>query len=563
MSERLVLDVNLWKYRKGKQLVVDDLYFLHEVDNLFLEAEEKLISSGISGTYYESISSKLDEIGYKYEELQKGIDNILNFIAEDMDESFYRNISNGCVDQICEIDMMSFETENTVRLTQGATIYSGEVCDYVNRKLKFNDFLGFVDPEEDEGALIDNPTYVEGFSSIFKDNYDLQKEELRKKGIDSYDKYMEMYVEDGMYDHKGYHPELNEKTRKLDMITCGIKPLVETGLGYDLVTKEKLSDEDAGEKFIYGLEKMTEISIIAGTCGSGSMLVTYIEYITSESLIEESNEQIDEFCTENGISDGANKVMQITSGIALSYLSGKFFNGLNSKLYSLSDDGIKMLDYSDEIIYTKKIVSDFDENDIMKIIESKDEILVKKILCEGTEEQIIMVKKYVELDDVGEVIWKNVDNINDMGNNINGFDDGTRNEGGSKTPSEIARSWQGTGKYPGIDDYVDVTVNKGTVLYRGEPNGTEYFTTLDAIEKADRNATNIFEGLQVEKNPIHGYRGEMQGYVFNEDIASAYGITNANPQFGKGGLPQYYVPNVQDLIDKGILTPVDSIKLTK
>ena len=105
---------------------------------------------------------------------------------------------------------------------------------------------------------------------------------------------------------------------------------------------------------------------------------------------------------------------------------------------------------------------------------------------------------------------------------------------GSKTPSEIARSWQGTGKYPGIDDYVDITVEKGTVLYRGEPNGTEYFTTLDAIEQSGRDATKLFEGLQVEKNPIHGYRGEMQGYIFNEDVASAYGITNANPQFGKG-----------------------------
>ena len=136
-------------------------------------------------------------------------------------------------------------------------------------------------------------------------------------------------------------------------------------------------------------------------------------------------------------------------------------------------------------------------------------------------------------------------------------------EGGRKTPSEIARSWQGKGKYPGIDDYVDITVKKGTVLYRGEPNGTEYFTTLDAIEQSGRDATKLFEGLQVEKNPKYGYRGEMQGYVFNEDVASAYGIANANPQFGKGGLPQYYVPDVQDLIDKGILTPVDNIKLNK
>ena len=52
----------------------------------------------------------------------------------------------------------------------------------------------------------------------------------------------------------------------------------------------------------------------------------------------------------------------------------------------------------------------------------------------------------------------------------------------AKTPSEIAKSWQGSGKYPGVDDYTDVTVTKGTTLYRGEPNGTEYFTTLDAIE---------------------------------------------------------------------------------
>ena len=125
----------------------------------------------------------------------------------------------------------------------------------------------------------------------------------------------------------------------------------------------------------------------------------------------------------------------------------------------------------------------------------------------------------------------------------------------------MARSWQGSGKYLGVDDYIDVTVIKGIILYRGEPNGTEYFTTLDAIEQSGRDATTIFEGLQVEKHPIYGYRGEMQGYQFNEDVASAYGITIANPQFGNGGLPQYYVPNVQELIDQEILVPIDNFKL--
>ncbi len=36
------------------------------------------------------------------------------------------------------------------------------------------------------------------------------------------------------------------------------------------------------------------------------------------------------------------------------------------------------------------------------------------------------------------------------------------------SPSDQAKSWQGKGKYPGVDDYVEVTVNKGTVLYRIE-----------------------------------------------------------------------------------------------
>ncbi len=136
-------------------------------------------------------------------------------------------------------------------------------------------------------------------------------------------------------------------------------------------------------------------------------------------------------------------------------------------------------------------------------------------------------------------------------------------ENSSKSPSEIAKSWQGSGRYPGIDDYTDVIIEKGTTLYRGEPNGTEYFTTLKAIDDSGRDATTIFEGLQVEKNPIHGYRGEMKGYMFNEDVLGAYGIVKANPQFGKGGLPQYYIPNVQELIDTEVLVPIKSIKLYK
>ena len=117
--------------------------------------------------------------------------------------------------------------------------------------------------------------------------------------------------------------------------------------------------------------------------------------------------------------------------------------------------------------------------------------------------------------------------------------------------------------HSGIDDYVDVNMHKGDILYRGEPNGTEYFTTLDAIEDSGRNATTLFEGLQVKPHPIYGFRGQVSGYKFTKTVTVGYGQALANPQFGTGGLEQFYVPNVQKLIDKGILVLVETINLTK
>ncbi len=131
------------------------------------------------------------------------------------------------------------------------------------------------------------------------------------------------------------------------------------------------------------------------------------------------------------------------------------------------------------------------------------------------------------------------------------------------TPSELAKSWQGTDDYPGIDRYRDITIKKGKIIYRGEPNGTEYFTTKLAIERSECNATKIFEGLQVEKHSVHGYRSNMQGYEATINIDAAFGITKANPRYGKGGLPQIFVPDAEELIDKGYLVPIDNIPLKK
>ena len=313
--------------------------------------------------------------------------------------------------------------------------------------------------------------------------------------------------------------------------------------GYELMQQVENMDADSEANGLFNLDN-SEYGKYIKAIGEASNLYTaasasnLLEYkVFGKPVTISSNIAT---CGEEYISDKTNSLIYQVTGeqnLVTSVISGMVGNGfVNGVKLEIEDVG--RLDIDPSVDYDV----DFQNNSVIMDVEAKD-VPVKSVGEGGSvtngysgEEWCRYFRETYGNDNV---TWENA------------------------TPSQLARSWQGSGKYPGIDEYTDITVNKGSILYRGEPNGTEYFTSLDAIEQSRRDATTIFEGLQVEKNPIHGYRGEMQGYLFNEDVASAYGITNANPQYGKGGLPQYYVPDVQDLIDKGILIPVDNIKLNK
>lgn len=56
--------------------------------------------------------------------------------------------------------------------------------------------------------------------------------------------------------------------------------------------------------------------------------------------------------------------------------------------------------------------------------------------------------------------------------------------------------------------------------------------------------------MQVEKHKKFGYRSEMVGYKATTDVKAAFGITSANTHYGVGGLPQIFVPDVDELVNK-------------
>jgi RHS repeat-associated protein len=121
------------------------------------------------------------------------------------------------------------------------------------------------------------------------------------------------------------------------------------------------------------------------------------------------------------------------------------------------------------------------------------------------------------------------------------------------SPAQQAHDWQGSPQYPGHDDWHDIVLKKGTVVCLGEPGVSGFATTQEAVKSCGDppSALAVQQGLQVmpsknpDGSPKYPPRGTYGEYTLTRDTPAAYcASTTANPQYGAGGLPQYYIPGV-------------------
>ena len=110
--------------------------------------------------------------------------------------------------------------------------------------------------------------------------------------------------------------------------------------------------------------------------------------------------------------------------------------------------------------------------------------------------------------------------------------------------SSAARGWQGKGEYPGVDTFNNGTLKPGTKVYagldqKGNPSG--FFIPEESYLASGGSKVKLWEGLQVKENAKYGYRDKLGVFEVTRETPVAFGDqTIANPQFGKGGLPQIY-----------------------
>jgi RHS repeat-associated protein len=110
-------------------------------------------------------------------------------------------------------------------------------------------------------------------------------------------------------------------------------------------------------------------------------------------------------------------------------------------------------------------------------------------------------------------------------------------------PSALARSMQGTARYPNVDRFRNIVLKKGTLVYGGFPGQGAFYTTARSLRRAGASAAKLWDGLQVAAHDTLPPRARMAAYEIVEDTQAAFGLALANTANGAGGYAQIVVPS--------------------
>ncbi|USK58759.1 ribonuclease YeeF family protein [Peribacillus asahii] len=188
------------------------------------------------------------------------------------------------------------------------------------------------------------------------------------------------------------------------------------------------------------------------------------------------------------------------------------------------------------------------EDVLRYVIKKQNSIGTKVMLDDEVVEKVLKeVKPNITIRELENIKW-------------NVIEEATSKNKAALKPSQRAKLWQGSHPYFGIDTYEDIILKKGTVLYAGYPRPTGYSFTKEVLDSVNGDSKRLFQGVQVNPREFDDgtgdYKFQIIAFELLDDLPSARGMTDANPQFGLGGLEQIFTPDFDDLLREGKVIPI-------
>lgn len=194
----------------------------------------------------------------------------------------------------------------------------GEVV--AKETLTFEDFLCYSNHTDYEVAY--NPV----FQDIFSEQYETA--ELESDYV--YNEYMADMLHAGEFDHEMHKPMLEFLSAGLDIVSFGLKPLVEAFVGVDLLTGEQMTGVErflSAVEGIIGLITFGSIWSKLGVMGIEGVMAELAKEVVTDSVSTMTSEGLEEM--------GASGLVSTAAGLASGSLTSLSADDLlNTKLWS-------------------------------------------------------------------------------------------------------------------------------------------------------------------------------------------------------------------------------------
>lgn len=129
--------------------------------------------------------------------------------------------------------------------------------------------------------------------------------------------------------------------------------------------------------------------------------------------------------------------------------------------------------------------------------------------------------------------------------------------GATLSAAEQAVNWQGSGLYPGVDRYRNIVLQPDTYIVGATPGQSNYYTTISGMQRTGMDVIQYYKGAQLAPNLTNSahdvVRDGLTIYRVTDTTPAAFGRALANPQYGKGKLPQVFVPDFTALEPVGFI----------